>query len=434
MKQKINILIYPGNNPIALNVYESLKDMVLFKPYVGTSKEDFDALLIENYIGGIPFIFDENFVEKLNEKLKEFDIKYIFPMHDTVALFLKKIESSLLATVVCSPVETCEICRYKSKTYMALKDEDFVPKFSLQPDEVVDFPVFIKDDIGQGGKNSYVINDKKELDEVVQRDKDINYVFCEYLTGKEVTVDCFTDGKGELLVVSPRVRLSTIDGKCSRGQTIKLTDEIRRIAQSINQHIRFRGGWFFQCKQDNNGKYKLMEVSTRLAGTHGISRQLDINFAALALYDLLGYQNLVVQPNDYTVYHAKTYKEGYKIDYEFDAAYFDFDDTLVVDKSKYIPKTFALLLQLKNQGKEVHLITRHDSNIYDTLHKLHIDRGLFDSIIQLDSTQEKYECIDTSKKCVFIDNSFNERIKIKQKLGVPTFDVSNIDALYDSFN
>jgi len=433
MVKKTKVLLYPANNPIAINVYKSLIDTVLFMPYAATSKPDFDKEIFSNYIEGIPFIFENNFVETLNRKLKENDIKYIIPLHDTVALKLKELEGKINAEIVCSPLETCEICRHKIKTYKIFKDTDIVPKVYANADEIDEFPVFIKDDIGQGGQNSYLIHNKKELEEVLENTK-IKFVITEYLPGKETTVDCFTDKKGGLVVASPRVRKATFDGKCSNGETTVLTEEIYHIAKVINDKMKLRGGWFFQVKEDKNGKNRLMEVSVRLAGTHGISRQLDLNFAALSLYDRLGYENLIAIPNQCVVKQVKVLEDRYKIEYDYDTVYFDFDDTLVVNKQTYIPLTFAYLLQLKNKGVKVILITRHDTDIFETLSKVHIDKDIFDEIIQVEEGKEKYEYIDMSRKCIFIDNSFNERIKVKEYLGIPTFDVSNVESLYDFYN
>ena len=52
-----------------------------------------------------------------------------------------------------------------------------------------------------------------------------------------------------------------------RSKAVPVTAEIREIADEINRRLRFRGLWFFQVKQAADGRFKLMEISTRCAGT-----------------------------------------------------------------------------------------------------------------------------------------------------------------------
>ena len=52
--------------------------------------------------------------------------------------------------------------------------------------------------------------------------------------------------------------------------------------------INFRGFWFFQIKKDSNGKYKLLEIATRLAGAFALNKSLDVNLPLAALKDFDG--------------------------------------------------------------------------------------------------------------------------------------------------
>ena len=72
-------------------------------------------------------------------------------------------ESRINATIVCSPYETTKICRYKSLTYKTLKDTSFVPKTYSRNSSEIEFPIFAKDDKGQGGRNAFIINNYEEL-------------------------------------------------------------------------------------------------------------------------------------------------------------------------------------------------------------------------------------------------------------------------------
>ena len=64
------------------------------------------------------------------------------------------------------------------------------------------------------------------------------------------------------------------------------------------------------------------------------------------------------------------------------------------------------------------------------LETYHIDKGLFQSIIVIGNDEEKYNYIK-EEKAIFIDDSFAERKKVKDKLGIPVFDVDMIESLID---
>jgi hypothetical protein len=83
----------------------------------------------------------------------------------------------------------------------------------------------------------------------------------------------------------------------------------------------------------------------------------------------------------------------------------------------------------KNNHKSIHLITKHEYNLDDTLEKVKIHKGLFDEIIHLKKTESKYDFIKDFAKSIFIDNSFSERLQVKNHLNIPVFDVDAIPTL-----
>ena len=64
------------------------------------------------------------------------------------------------------------------------------------------------------------------------------------------------------------------------------------------------------------------------------------------------------------------------------------------------------------------------------LNKLHIDSGLFCEIKVISRDNEKYNYIH-GENAIFIDDSFAERKKVKDKLNIPVFDVDMIESLID---
>lgn len=425
---KKNVLIYPSNSYAAEEVYACLLNSLRYKPILGHHGEAHTAFLSKDYYMDLPLISDNNFLDFINDFILKKEISFIIPTHDTVAEYLMKYKDFIHCVVVCSCYETAKICRHKGLTYEKLKKYDFIPQIYEKQEKKV-FPVFIKDDVGQGGKNSYVIESEEELHRILDNSS-TNYVISEYLPGEEATVDCFTDRHGELLFIQPRLRETILNGMSGRAKTIECNDEIGRIARAINKEIQFRGYWYFQCKKDSDGKYRLMEISTRFAGTFSLSKNLDVNLPLLAVTDFDDIDVRIV-PNHYEIKSDRGYRNLYRVDIEYERVYFDFDDTLVYGREKFIIPSMAFLFQCINQKKEIYILTRHEYDIRDTLNNLHINKDLFMDIIEVANGKKKSEYIKTDKKCIFIDNSFMERLDAKENLGIPTFDICNLECLME---
>ena len=61
-----------------------------------------------------------------------------------------------------------------------------------------------------------------------------DYVICEYLPGREYTVDCFTDKNSELRAILPRTRDRLLAGVTVSSVNLEISDDIRQIAETIN--------------------------------------------------------------------------------------------------------------------------------------------------------------------------------------------------------
>ena len=423
---KTNVMLFGGGGYSQIQVYFSLKNSLLFHPIMGSSYDNHSSFISNDAIIDLPFTNDEHFVDKMNRVIDEYDIRFIIPCHDTAALVIKENEDKLHAVVVCSPEETARICRYKSLTYKALEGTDILP--AIYSYEDAQFPVFAKDDVGQGGRNAHLVKNSEELNDL--RQSGISYVLCEYLPGAEITIDCFTDRHGELRFVQPRTRGRLLNGITAHSENLEITDEIRHIIDTISSRIRFRGYWFAQCKKDSAGKYKLMEICTRFAGTFDLSKSLDVNLPLLALCDF-SEMEIGITPNKYRIQSDKTYIDRYKIDYHYERVYLDFDDTLVFHREKYNTEAMRFVYQCINKGIEIILLTKHRYDIYETMEKIHLNKDLFAEIIEVPVDKMKYEYVNNEKPSIFIDNAYAERAAIKAHTDMPTFDVSNFDCLID---
>ncbi len=428
---KKNVLIFSGAPYPAMEILDCLRYNLLFNPIAASSYSNHSEFVYEDCVNGLPFVNAPDFLEKFIQVVKEKNIEYVIQTDDTIALVLMKNQEQIPAIVVCSSYETAEMCRYKSLTYKALGDATYLPKVYKDAAEVDSFPVFIKPDDGQGSQGTAVIKNREELNEVSGIE---GKVICEYLPGEEYTVDCFTDRFGKLLFYGPRSRSRLMHGITARGFSLPCTEEFTEIINDINNRIQFRGYWFAQLKRDEQGKLKLMELCTRFAGTFGVSKSLGVNFPLMALCDAAEMDTAAIV-NDYQVISDKTYIDRYKLSIEYDTVYVDYDDTITCNKGENVnPYVMAFLYQCLNKGRKLVLLTRHTldkgNNLREDMSRLAIPKEMFAEVHDISWDDEKANYIN-SKKAIFLDNSFAERKKVHDKVGISVFDISNIDCLFD---
>lgn len=423
---KVKILIFPAGAENALEIYNSLKYNIHLDVYGLTGKSDHAKFVYPNdrYIEGNYYINDDNFINRINRLITNLGIDIIIPTHDTVALFFAKYRTKINAKIVVANYETALIAREKRLTYEKFRDKDFCPKIYDSFEKILDYPVFIKPNIGEGAKGVAVVNNYEEGEKSLSNGNDI--LICEYLPGKELTVDCFTNRKGELLFIGPRTRERVQMGISFHSETISVSDEIGEIAHEINNELSFRGPWFFQVKQDSRGRYKLLEVSTRQAGTMAVYRQLGINFALLGIFDVLNY-DVAILKNNFTLELDRCLHNRYRLNFEYNTVYIDFDDTLIVH-GKVNDLLVRYIYQCINNKKRVVLITKHSLSLEESFKKYRLHSNMFDEIIHINEKEEKADYIN-HKDAILIDNYFYERKDVKQKLGIPVFDVDAVEAL-----
>ncbi|RNI30859.1 carbamoylphosphate synthase large subunit short form [Rufibacter immobilis] len=427
--KKIKVLIYPCGAENALEVYAAIRHSVHVQVVAATSKYDHSDLIYEEQVFILPNVVDTNFVEEVNDLILQEKIDFIFPTHDTVALYLAKYQAVIKAGVITSDYVTNEICRYKSKTYEVFSSQPFVPIVfnNVIPNE---FPIFAKPDVGEGAKGASKISNLEEYNQLQAKVSSRDLVFVEYLPGKEYTIDCFTDRNGKLLFCGARERAHVSMGISFHNKEFAVTEDIKNIADAINTKLSLRGLWFFQLKEDKNGHLKLLEVSTRVASSMGFFRQKGVNFPLLSIFDAMG-MNVEINSNEFTVELFRSTTNRYRLGIDYDNVYIDFDDTLIVN-NKVNLSLIKFIYQCISKNKRIILITKHAEDLTVTLRKYRISPVLFDEIVVLKLTDRKSEAIKKHRS-IFIDNWYLERKEVKEALGIPVFDVDAIDGLLSGY-
>ncbi len=424
--KKTNVLIFPAGAENALEIHEALKYNLHFTLFGASGKQDYGELQYppERYHQGDLYIGDPGFLSRFNRVLDEFQIDLIVPTHDTIALYLAQNAHLLHGRLVCSNARAAYFARNKLEMFSELQGEPFLPRVYQAPYDGLDFPLFVKPSVGEGAKGAHRIDTMEQFE--AEKDGLDGMVVCEYLPGREYTVDCFTDRHGTLLFAGARSRERIGMGIAFRCCGGPASEEIREIAQRVGDRFGLRGAWYLQLKEDREKRLKLMEFSVRMAGTMVYFRQLGVNFPALSLFDAMGL-DVSILFNDYPLRIERCIKTRCRPGFEFQTLYVDLDDTLIVD-GQVNSTLVQLIYQCVNTGKKVVLLTKHEQDLDDSLARHRLSRGLFDEVILLAPEQSKADYI-RGPQAVLIDNYFQERRSVRERLHIPVFDVDAAECL-----
>ncbi|MCP3429118.1 ATP-grasp domain-containing protein [Opacimonas viscosa] len=415
----MKILVIPSSTEVAFEVIRSLKDIKNIDIYGANTICAYSELPKNKCVTGIPYIDAESFIPSIQDLIEKNNITHIFPAHDSASLKLTQNANKLNAKVISSSFITNNIARSKRSTYEVLKGIVRVPKL-YNKEDVLPFPLFVKPDVGQGSVGTFKLNSQKDIEKVTTND-----LICEFLPGDEYTVDCISDSKGKLLDASPRKREAMRNGIAVATSLVKDKLEFIEFAEKINSVINFKGAWFFQVKRDSDNQLCLLEFATRIAGSMITSRFNGINYAELSLLIAEDIPvSTITNHLDVTLYRNLSYQ--FETDLDYDTIYSDFDDCLIFG-DKVNTDLVKLFFIARNDGKKVHLITRHNGNLQEKLRTLRLI-GLFDSIIHITDGTSKSNYINP-KNAIFIDDSFRERYDVRKVHNIPCFSVDMIKGL-----
>lgn len=419
---KKNILVFPCGSEVGLEINRALANSSHFELYGASSTDDHGKYVYKNYIDGLPFVDANSFTSELNKVIKLHKIDYIVPAHDSAVLKMSINQDKILVPVITSCANTCRICRSKSKTYHTF--EKLLPTPEIYDiSKNMRFPVFLKPDVGQGSKGTFIAKSIKEVK--FYSNIDPSLLCLEYLPGKEYTVDCFTDRERNLLFAGGRERVRISNGISVNSKPIN-NPKFQELALIINQNLIFQGAWFYQVKERANGELVLMEIAPRVSGTMALYRVLGINFVQMSIYDKMGIDVNIIKNNLHIEIDRALFAR-FKVNHNYSCVYVDLDDTIIIN-NMVNTDLIKFLYQTKNMGKEIVLITRHKKNINKTLANFAISSSLFDRIITVKESQKKSDFIN-NKKSILIDDSFSERKQVFDAAKIPVYGLDAIEAL-----
>lgn len=420
------ILVFPCGSEIGLEIHRSLRFSRHFALIGASSVDDHGRFVYDDYVGGLPFHIDPDFIPRLTALVAARGIDGIFPTMDAVAATLQDARDKLGCRIIGSDPAATAACASKTSTYALLRAELPLPQVFADLADVPAYPIFIKPDRGYGTRHCLKADSPEGARMFVAGQAPASLLLLEYLPGPEWTVDCFSDRHGQLRFHAARGRNRIANGiSVNTAPTSEFAADFARWAAAINQRLRPRGAWFFQAKLHADGQPRLLEVAARLGGSSGIFRCLGINFALLSLFDAFD-QDVVIERNTYGIELDRALANRYRTTVQFSEVFVDLDDCLLLGK-----KTNAMLVgflyQAVSEGKKVSLLTRHQGDLATTLQHARLT-ALFDRVLHLTASQPKSAFIDT-RDAILIDDSFAERQDVARHTGIPVFSPDMVEAL-----
>jgi predicted ATP-grasp superfamily ATP-dependent carboligase len=425
-RPKWNVLVFPGGTENGLEVHRALRYCKEINLFSASSAVSNHAPFVYSSHHVLPEIKDPAWIDQLNQLIRAKGIDFIFPTNAYVIDALVAKRDTIACDVILSDSDVVQTTRSKAKTAALLAEVIPSPCAYSHPDDVRSFPVFVKPDSAYGAQGALIVHSKEQLLETMRQSPDL--LIQEYLPGREYSVDCFSDRKGKLLFCQGRERVRVRMGTSFSGVLApeELNARFYVVAERILARIPLRAAWFFQVKEDSQGKLCLLEVEARIAGTMALNRIRGMNFPLLSVYDFAGH-DVRVMHNTYSVSIDRALVNRYQHTVRFDVVYVDLDDTIVV-KGRLNTELVRFLYQCVNEEKKIVLISKSlESDPSAYLRRWRID-SLFDLVHWLKEDESKATYI-TDTNSIFIDDSFKERSEVSDVHGIPTFDSSMIEML-----
>ena len=244
----------------------------------------------------VPRLNDISYVDRLIEIINTHKINLVVPTIDTELQLLAdnkvKIEQTTGAKVMISSSEVIKICNDKFLTAKFFKDNGFETPYTLTQDDIINkrynFPLFIKPLNGSSSINAFKVNNQKELDFFIDYIEDP--IVQEMITGKEYTIDAFTDFEGNILSVVPRIRIATRGGEILKGQ-IDLNNAIISNVTEMLHSLKPIGHITIQGFLGEDNVFRYIEINPRFGGGAPMSIVAGANTPKY-LYQLLSNQTV----------------------------------------------------------------------------------------------------------------------------------------------
>ncbi|MDO9546734.1 MAG: ATP-grasp domain-containing protein [Pelolinea sp.] len=233
----------------------------------------------------VPLSTDPKYLDTILEICKKEDINFIIPLLDLdILLFSRnrtKFEKEGIGFLL-SPESTIEMALDKLSTAQFLSENGLPGPVTMLPiswsGKNMPYPILIKPRFPalrvQKGYDITVIRNDDDMKKVKTQITGIedNYVFQEYLTGTELSIDFFCQANGDYVMAIPAERISALTtafskngGTMDKGLTFH-DENIDNLVKKATVSTKFFGPANFGGYRSENGKVQFTEINARFTG------------------------------------------------------------------------------------------------------------------------------------------------------------------------
>lgn len=292
MKEHVNILVLSaGRRRRLCDLFlETLRLRgVSFSFFVADSNPEFSAVCRSSeHVIKLPRVDDAGYIDSLMDYVNQKKINIIIPTIDPEISALSSLDLSLFSHKVFPVVSAKDIVdqfysKFSSeKTFQSL---GFKTPLNLNTVSASDLPVFAKLNYSSSSIGAQKVDDVDFFRFLKAQNKE--YVFQEFVSGDEYTVDVYKNRKGNCVSVVPRKRIEVRGGEVSKGVTCKdrrIMDIVRKFSEKVDG---LRGPFCVQLF-DTGKDYSFIEVNPRFGGGYPLTHLSGANFFDFILKDYFG--------------------------------------------------------------------------------------------------------------------------------------------------
>ena len=286
-----NILITSAGRRVSL-VKNFQKTLKMFNPEGRVYTTDLNpsmsaACHVSDGYVKVPRVTDPRYLDQLEAYCKAHEISIIVPTIDTELHLLAAARDRFTRAGISLAVSSESFCKtfyLKESTEIFFTEHGFETPRRIPDLETCRYPVFAK-----LNNSSCSIGARKVTNatEALQLAENGEYIFQEFIEGREFTVDVFIDRRGETVAVVPRERIEVRAGEVSKARTVRdrrIIDEVKRLCGVLEGAYGCITVQLFQAGE----RIVFIEINPRFGGGYPLSYLAGADFAKYLIEDYLG--------------------------------------------------------------------------------------------------------------------------------------------------
>ena len=286
-----NILITSAGRRVSL-VKNFQKTLKKFNPNGKVYTTDMNPTLSsacqvsDGYIK-VPRVTDKNYLDILKDYCIKKGISIVVPTIDTELSILASAKEEFLKDKIFLAISSKKICDtfyLKDSTERFFIENGFDTPKIIQDLENCNYPIFAKLNNSSCSVGAQIVYTPEMAKELSKKD---NYIFQEFIKGREFTIDVFIDRDGDVISIVPRERLEVRAGEVSKAKTVK-NRKIIELVKKLCKKLKGAYGCITIQLFKTKNRVVFIEVNPRFGGGYPLTFRAGADFAEYLIKDYLG--------------------------------------------------------------------------------------------------------------------------------------------------